>query len=193
MALLLWETLIFEHQHLLDDDLQSQIWKFRSCKYSGHLHPEIHEKADGENNDGLVRLNNAAQRVYDILDPSSRWDLPTGELPSNFESVVFGKDELRKKNITTLEAYAGCLWTKCWQTDPRTFGALCLWTSVWYLDLGNGYRIVTTPLKPTNSFPLDLNYSTNWRMRWRHTWHTVMVCQLVVILPTVISSFFNFG
>ncbi len=37
----------------------------------------------------------------------------------------------------------------------------------------------------------DYDYASQWRLRWRHTRHVAIVCQLVVMLPTLITAFFG--
>ncbi|KAK1751027.1 hypothetical protein QBC47DRAFT_406285 [Echria macrotheca] len=95
----------------------------------------------------------------------------------------------------TVEEYAKRVWQQCWEAYPCTFGALCLWTTVWYFDMGNDKGLHTTPLVPAGElkgFPTyGPDYMSTWRMQWRHTWHTALVCQLVIMLPTVVSTFFS--
>ncbi|KAH8890001.1 hypothetical protein GQ53DRAFT_186420 [Thozetella sp. PMI_491] len=96
--------------------------------------------------------------------------------------------------ITSVKDYAARLWDACWAECPSTFGALYLWTTVWYIDVGNiGFH--TTPLlpkgDPKNWLDDGPDYMTVWRIRWRHRWHTAILCQLVVLLPTMINSFLS--
>jgi len=91
--------------------------------------------------------------------------------------------------------YAAALWDKCWDQCPSTFGALFLWTTVWYIDIGNSFEgFHSTPLIPAEStrgfFRDGSRDKSVWRMSWRHTWHTAIICQLVVMLPTLISTVF---
>jgi len=93
----------------------------------------------------------------------------------------------------TIEIYVDEVWDKCWAECPSTFGALYLWLTVWYVDVGNeGFH--TTPLVPPGP-PSDWDYDgpdymSVWRMGWRHAWHVAIICQLVIMLPTIISTFF---
>jgi hypothetical protein len=94
--------------------------------------------------------------------------------------------------FSSFEDYAGKLWNKCWAEFPSTFGALYLWTTVWYIDVGNiGFH--TTPLVPRGGtgdwVDNGPDYATVWRIPWRGLWHTTVRCQVVVLLPTLISSF----
>jgi hypothetical protein len=113
--------------------------------------------------------------------------LPKESVVSDLNSAV----PLYKRSV---RMYAGRLWDACWAECPSTFGALYLWTTVWYIDVGNiGFH--TTPLVPECD-PEDWifagpDYMTVWRVRWRHLWHTAILCQLVVMLPTIITSFLS--
>lgn len=190
MALLHWESLIFEWRNKLEQPLRESTWLLRRPTYSTDIQPElIHSQVTLGSEGGLEGLKSACQQVYDILSPGGEWTLPQTSTPK--KSVVF--DQQCLASFKSLENYAETLWRKCWDTDPSTFGALYLWTTVWYLDMGNDQGIQSTPLLPKRNVPNDLTYTTNWRMRWRHTWHTAVVCQLVVIFPTILSSLFRFG
>jgi hypothetical protein len=90
-----------------------------------------------------------------------------------------------------IDEYVGWVWNKCWATEPSTFGALYLWCSVWYIDMGNvpgGIHIA--PLKPNHS---DATYGPEWRMMWRHIWATSIICQLLVLIPTVANVIFTYA
>jgi hypothetical protein len=111
------------------------------------------------------------------------------------QSVAYPWTGLGKKTRPgefTIEIYAGEVWDKCWAECPSTFGALYLWLTVWYVDVGNeGFH--TTPLVPPGQ-PSDWDYDgadymSVWRMGWRHAWHVAIICQLVIMLPTIISTF----
>jgi hypothetical protein len=110
-------------------------------------------------------------------------------------------DEKSKVKFSSFEDYAEKLWDECWAEYPSTFGALYLWTTVWYIDVGNiGFH--TTPLVPRGGTggwggwdgwggwaDNGSDYATTWRMPWRGLWHATVRCQVVVLLPTLISSF----
>lgn len=93
----------------------------------------------------------------------------------------------------TLDDYAGQVWDKCWAECYSTFGALYLWLTVWYIDMGNrGFHTMPlVPAGPAADWEFDgADYMSVWRMHWRHTWHVAIICQLVIMLPTIISTFF---
>ena len=110
---------------------------------------------------------------------------------SNTPNRVSG---LRLKPFDSVKSYAEGLWEACWAECPSTFGALFLWTTVWYIDVGNiGFH--AQPLVPQGTSLYSISdgpdYMTVWRMQWRHRWHTAILCQLVVMLPTIINGFLS--
>ncbi|KAH8896171.1 hypothetical protein GQ53DRAFT_819305 [Thozetella sp. PMI_491] len=148
----------------------------------------------GDIEQGLTQLSNsqicecgqaAVRKLLCDLDEARKQGASV--LPER--SVVDGLTQL-----VSVDDYAGRLWEACWCECPNTFGALYLWTTVWYIDIGNiGFH--TTPLVPQgdiNNWMFDgPDYMTVWRIRWRHRWHSAILCQLVVLLPTVISGFLS--
>jgi hypothetical protein len=135
--------------------------------------------AEGEQVDDLGGFLTAARSVYKIFNEEcpKRETFTKGKPPNR--SIVF--EEVPDK----MDSYVKDLWKICYDIDPSTFGALYLWCSVWYKDMGNsnGYHI--TPLKPDpNHYPLS-----SWLIRWRGTWFTCILSQLLTMLPTILSSF----
>jgi hypothetical protein len=203
MAMLHWERLVFENRSLLYDNLQNRVWTLRSLKFggsngegydnseeSGNTHNLIGSHEADEK--GFTGLEAAVEKLYRALDRNHVREIPfsfsrlfpeNDEAPTN--SILFHKCGFRN-----LKAYSEKLWERCWEVDPSTFGALYLWTAVWYIDVGNKYNIHIAPLQPNKSNDSGYtNYMTRWRMKWRHPWYTSVVCQLIVLLPTVLGNF----
>ncbi|PMD53962.1 uncharacterized protein K444DRAFT_634755 [Hyaloscypha bicolor E] len=129
------------------------------------------------------------RRSLEILEPP-------GLEESKYESLLYPVEETdqswpspRVSAVTGIAAismddYVGQLWDHCWKVDPSTFGALYLWTAAWYIDLGNAYNIHIAPPQPSGE------YMTNWRMRWRPSWNAAVMCQLIILLLTILSKSF---
>ncbi|KAH7232392.1 uncharacterized protein BKA55DRAFT_523738 [Fusarium redolens] len=190
-ALLLWERLVFERRWQLDKEFRDRVWLLHERKYTGRgLNDSPNRnipatRGKPKKGDGLDGLLEAFDEVYRILDHTSPQRLNP---PSS--SVV---DDLVP--VTSVEVYAVKLWEACWKEYPSTFGALYLWTTVWYIDMGNiGFH--TTPLLPNSKAERDTklwldyapDYMTAWRIRWRYLWHSSILCQLVIMLPTIIKG-----
>jgi hypothetical protein len=203
-ALLLWERLVFERRWQLDEEFRDLVWLLHERKYTGRgLNDSPNRnipatRGKPKKGDGLDGLLEAFDEVYRILDHTSpqRFMLRTkvinqfGRLNPPSSSVV---DDLVP--VTSVEVYAVKLWEACWKEYPTTFGALYLWTTVWYIDMGNiGFH--TTPLLPNSKAERDTklwldyapDYMTAWRIRWRYLWHSSILCQLVIMLPTIIKG-----
>ena len=99
-----------------------------------------------------------------------------------------------KETFLSWEDYCGRVWSRCWELDHSTFGALYLCMSAWHADVGDTAELGETQrLFPIRSLEVGddaAEYASGWRMRWRHLWHVAVVCQLVVMLPTIINKFF---
>lgn len=213
LALKVWEQLVFDRRWQLscgrcqsgescDDctNLREMVWTLREPKYTG---PE----ATSRNPRSLARgrpkplapldgLKEAVTEVYRILTRHP----PRGSPIDILYSINVGppKKSVTKIQAPTLAAYAGDLWERCWTAYPSTLGALCLWTTVWYIDMGNqGFH--TTPLLPPDGESYDLwldyvpCYLTSWRIRWRYVWNRSILCQLIIVLPTLINGFITLG
>jgi hypothetical protein len=144
------------------------------------------------------------KKTKELLERLDKDKLPN-KLPNKLPKTTVvnngNSDEESKIYFSSFEDYAGKLWEKCWAEYPSTFGALYLWTTVWYIDVGNiGFH--TTPLVPRGGTggwggwdswggraDNGPDYATTWRIPWRGLWHATVRCQVVVLLPTLISSF----
>lgn len=197
MALLHWERLVFERRWLLDDILRKKVWRLRCPSHGGAVpykgeDPEFPVVGSGP---GIKGLKEAVAYVYKILPSEEKvGDNFPSPLPYPTSAGTSQPSWITdtpcvsgiNPNTTTLDEYAGDLWEACWKADQSTFGALYLWTAAWYMDLGNAYNVHIAPLQP----PEKPEYMTNWRMRWRHSWNTAVICQLIILLPTILNNLF---
>lgn len=214
LALLVWEHLVFDRRWQLKcgqcqnnppcnkcQNLREMVWRLREPKFTGSeattMNLDNQNKAKGST--GRVRpfegLREAAAEVHGILTRQPPTSSPIDLTLDGFTPGL-PRESIVKEVPTTsgLVEYAGKLWEKCWEVYPSTFGALYLWTTVWYIDIGNrGFH--TTPLLPypEDTFNLWLDYIprylTSWRIRWRFIWQRSILCQLIIMLPTLISVF----
>ncbi|KAK0702648.1 hypothetical protein B0H67DRAFT_499836 [Lasiosphaeris hirsuta] len=181
MALLLWETLVFRWRYSLYDREE------KGKENPSRKLPEPSKSKRGK--------YDKAKRIGGLLDAVREVYRLLGQEPSPLKvpkrSILLGKIPTGMK----MQTYASEVWKRCWEAYPCTFGALCLWTTVWYFDMGNNQGLHTTPLVPAGELrgfrSYGPDYMSTWRMQWRHTWHTAVICQLVIMLPTVISTFFS--
>jgi len=213
MALLHWETLVFERRWDLPNHLMGDVWKLRSRAYSTALDsgynnwPSVPPKGAPEDREGRQGLKDAVSYALQVLhqkdDPGQillddpLYRLATNPTGSNFgvpkTSVIDkeGADDRTKiiGEIANREAYINDIWNASWAAENSTFGALYLFLEVLYLDLVNIKGLHIAPLQPIDG----AHYCTEWRLKWRHVWQSSIVCQLVIMLPTIVNSFFAVG
>jgi hypothetical protein len=176
-------------------------------RYAGNGPPEDKEETCGHS-PGKEGLQEAINYVYSTLYPSARFDRnrfkkiedtlyratqegtegKTIGITFPIRSIIQDVYPSINFQTDTLQNYVSDLWNLCWKTDPSTFGALYLFTTVWYIDVGNDHGCHITPFVP-RSDPDAPKYYTGRLIKWRHTWHIAMICQLVIMAPTVFSQF----
>jgi hypothetical protein len=230
MALLVWETLIYERRLDLCQDIdfgrlrelnQSPNASAQPLGKPGTINPDICTFVEPATGGSLlldVFMDQAslkgycafvsafvyAVRVLHQLIPADedalrarllldvRDTLPADGLPRKSKALSDDSDGAADREFLSWPDYMGRLWNRCWELDPRTFGALYLWMSGWYADMGDTQNIGdglfrVRPLEPQEDGPA---YKSAWRMQWRHLWHTAVICQVVILLPTILSRFF---
>jgi hypothetical protein len=189
MALMHWETLFFERRWELNLVMRQKLGKLRTLKHTGAGRFVMQTRNQHTVGDlrGIVGFEEALGYAYRVLfQKGHEWSAPLQEFQDDWlpkKSVVFDHQGERNYPKNIIE-YIGRLWDECWQVDPSTFGALYLWFTVWYADIGNGRCFHTAPLQPDG----DDVHMTDWRMRWRHIWHTAIICQLAILVSTTINS-----
>ncbi|KAH7320613.1 hypothetical protein B0I35DRAFT_427467 [Stachybotrys elegans] len=222
LALQVWEQLVFDRRWQLScgkcqgpkpcgkcTDLRELVWTLREPKYAGaqatSRDPRPPTRGIPDPLIPLAGLQEAATEVHRILYPDEDEDKEKNERPQIDISNILENMDLSppSHSISGIQAdslsdYAGKLWKSCWAAYPSTLGALYLWTTVWYIDMGNrGFH--TTPLLPQDGETFNLwldyvpGYLTSWRIRWRYVWHNSILCQLIIMLPTLLSGFISLG
>ena len=166
MALLHWETLVLQtrKQPIFIGRIESEPVRGRSAE------------------DGFDGFKDALRYACSILfqraECQANW-FDDDELLRSISSFCPSKPSIE---IDT-GPYAIDLWHLCQEADSTALGALYLWMTVWAADGGDRILFEAAPLKTREK------YITEGRLRWRHTWHVAIVCQMIVMLTTIVSVF----
>ncbi|KIW35267.1 uncharacterized protein PV07_01971 [Cladophialophora immunda] len=199
MALLHCELLLFERRTELAN--RGDVWNLRSRNYSGPLYcryeKDIAVVGDPEKENPGQKINAFKDAVWYAIRvvkqiSNEKWE--DGKCDDPLLTLNFKKPRrsvVKELNFEGLwfpfeDMYVERLWSLCWAADPSTFGALYLFLQVLYLDIGNDNRVHIAPLQPC----AESKYDSEWRLRWRHLWQTALVCEILIMLPTITNSFF---